>query len=110
MISVKVVKLDTRALDKMISSLNINTDQAISSIAFQVEGEAKLLSPVKTGALKNSIHTEKVEENTYIVGDGVEYGIYQELGTCKMAARPFLIPALEKVINWANKTLAGIFK
>ena len=31
------------------------------------------------------------------VADGVHYGIYGELGTCKMAAWPFMSPAVEGV-------------
>ena len=32
-----------------------------------------------------------------VVADGVEYGIYQELGTSRMAAQPFMRPAVEAV-------------
>ena len=32
-----------------------------------------------------------------IVADGVEYGIYQELGTHRTAAHPFMRPAVEAV-------------
>lgn len=32
-----------------------------------------------------------------IVADGVEYGIYQEMGTSRMIAHPFMKPALEAV-------------
>ena len=32
-----------------------------------------------------------------IVADGVNYGIYQELGTVKMGAQPFMSPAVEAV-------------
>ena len=32
---------------------------------------------------------------TYIVQDGVEYVIFQELGTSRAAAQPFLVPAVE---------------
>jgi hypothetical protein len=35
------------------------------------------------------------DELTYTIQDGVEYGVHQEFGTSKMAAHPFLIPALE---------------
>ena len=34
---------------------------------------------------------------TAIVADGVEYGIWQETGTSKMAAQPFMVPAVEAV-------------
>lgn len=109
MISVKLVRIDTKALDHLRSQLGANFDEALLSAAFQIEGEAKILSPVRTGALKNSIHVEKIQKEQYIIGDGVEYGIYQELGTSRMAARPFLVPAFEKVINYINNLIKGVF-
>lgn len=36
-------------------------------------------------------------ETVAIVADGVEYGIYQEMGTSKMKAHPFMHPAAEAV-------------
>jgi HK97 gp10 family phage protein len=96
MTKVVEVKLDTRTLDKWIAMTGQSVDKAMSGIAFQVEGEAKNLAPVATGALKNSLNTQKQSEAHYTVSDGVEYGIYQELGTGKMSAHPFMIPAVEK--------------
>ena len=40
---------------------------------------------------------ETGDEVLYIVADGVNYGIHQEFGTVKMAAHPFMVPALEHV-------------
>ena len=40
---------------------------------------------------------ETGDEVMYIVADGVNYGIHQEFGTVKMAAHPFMVPALENV-------------
>lgn len=37
-----------------------------------------------------------LQRNRYIIHDGVEYGVYVELGTERMPARPALIPAFEK--------------
>jgi len=52
--------------------------------------------------LRNSILSESkmTGELTFTVQDGVEYGIFNEFGTSKMAAHPFMIPAIEK---WARK-------
>lgn len=106
----EVAKLDTRKLDAIAAGLGVNTDQALASIAFQVEGEAKVRAPVDTGALKNSLHTEKKRRGLYWVGDGVEYGIYQEMGTHKMAAQPFLVPAVEAVRRYIDKMFEGLFR
>lgn len=51
---------------------------------------------VDTGALRNSMRWEEVAPGTVYVMDGVEYGAYLELGTEKMAARPFMGPAIER--------------
>jgi len=38
-------------------------------------------------------------EIAYYLHDGVHYGIYQELGTSKMRARPFIRPAVEQAMR-----------
>lgn len=43
-----------------------------------------------------------------IVADGVTYGIYQELGTSKMAAQPFMVPAVEAVRPGFNQAFRGV--
>lgn len=99
MIKVESIKLDTAILDKFAANLGITTDRALAATAHQVEGYAAHAAPVLTGALKNSIHTEKQRECVFWVLDGVEYGIYQELGTGKMAAHPFMVPAVESAVR-----------
>ena len=51
-------------------------------------------APVDTGALRASI-TSKPAGMRCDIGTNVEYAIYQEFGTYKMAAHPFLVPALK---------------
>jgi HK97 gp10 family phage protein len=101
-----MTKLDTRVLDAIARDLDKNSDQVLASVAFQVEAEAKVRAPVDTGALKNSIHTEKKKQGLYWVADAVVYGIYQELGTHKMSAHPFMVPAVERVQQY----LADLYK
>lgn len=50
---------------------------------------------IDTGALYDSITAEHRDTDTTVVRDGVEYGVYQEFGTSKIAARPFFTPAIE---------------
>lgn len=78
-----------------------------------VEGEARALAPVSTektrpggphGELRDSI-TSVAEGNTAIVGTNVEHGIYQELGTYKMKAQPYLVPALKNKANEVVETI-----
>lgn len=52
---------------------------------------------VDTGALKSSVVAEPGDDPwTQIVHDGVEYGVHLEYGTEKMAARPWMLPAVEQ--------------
>lgn len=54
---------------------------------------------VDTGRLRQSIGVQKVGEGHYRVGTNVEYAPYLEFGTRRMAARPFMRPALEQLNN-----------
>ena len=74
------VKLDTRKLDQLISQVDPRAVAIVKGGAFSVEGKAKTLAPVDTGALKNSLHTEQKGPLLFWVADGTEYLIYQELG------------------------------
>lgn len=59
-----------------------------------IEKAAKKECPVgETGRLRASIGREAHPDHVD-VGTNVEYGVYQEFGTCKMKAHPFLYPAL----------------
>ena len=74
------------------------TEQILDTIGFMIEGDAKRLTPVDTGRLRASIaHIVVQQRNTLAVrvGTSVHYAAYVELGTVKMAARPYLRPALE---------------
>lgn len=52
------------------------------------------------GLLVNSIDWEKFDVGTYLIYDGVEYGLDLELGTSQIAARPFVRPVFE---DWKKK-------
>jgi hypothetical protein len=96
------VKLDTAQLDKIAAGLNGNTDQVLGIVANKVLTGAIVNAPVDTGALMNSLHTEHPGQGSWLVADGVEYGIYQELGTWKMAAHPFMTPAVHAAEDLLN--------
>lgn len=61
-----------------------------------------------TGRLRASVSHE-VDKATLTgrVGTNVDYGKFLELGTVKMAARPWLRPALEKMRSTVIKILQG---
>jgi HK97 gp10 family phage protein len=89
------IEINTEKMDEILQQMPGRVTDIIRRTGLAVMGKAMSLAPVDTGALKNSIHLEITSPASAIVADGVEYGIYQELGTYKMAAHPFLVPALE---------------
>lgn len=98
------VSVDTSKLDEIIAKLPGNRDKIVKSTAMHVLGEARKRAPVATGALRDNSEVTD--------GDGYkniefhqEYAAYVELGTHKMAAQPFLTPAVEAEAKLLEKRL-----
>ena len=101
------VKLDVAKLRELLKTTPGKVDKAVQETANAVEAVAKVnvprdpkrppLDPSRpvTGFLRNSITSAKVEDGHWRVEVGAEYGLYQELGTSRMPARPYLTPAAE---------------
>ena len=99
------VSVDTTKLNEIIAKLPGNRDKIVKATAFHILGEARKRAPVATGALRDNSEVTD--------GDGYkniefhqEYAPYVELGTYKMAARPFLRPAVEA----GEKKLVSLIK
>jgi HK97 gp10 family phage protein len=84
-------------LPKIAAAIRPAAARAVAKAAFDIEGRAKTLAPVDTGALRGSIAAQKVSDLAWRVSVGQEYGIYQEFGTRFMPAQPFLLPAAQAV-------------
>jgi len=67
----------------------------VMETCFAIETTAKIKVPVDTGALMGSIQTEPTGETSGMVSTNIEYSVYQEYGTVKMAATPYMTPAAE---------------
>lgn len=80
--------------DKFIEALHAQLPTALEALGLQGEGYAKLLCPVDTGRLRNSITHTRDDSSAYI-GTNVEYAAYVELGTSKSRAHPYLQPAVQ---------------
>lgn len=84
-------------LREMGSSLRQKAGAVCQRAALQCEALAKVHAPVDTGALRSSIQAEQESETAWIVAPHVDYALFQEMGTSKMAAHPFMTPAAEAV-------------
>lgn len=102
------VKLESN-MDAVLQALGEQLGQAMIAIGMTAESNAKQeinkavydtpeskSGYVRTGRLGNSItYGVDTNEPAVYIGSNVEYAPYVELGTSKMAARPFLKPAVE---------------
>ena len=82
-------------------SVGARVASAVRKTARSIERDAKIMAPVDTGNLKNSISTDvtgdgRTASMRATIGPTAHYGIYQELGTSRMAAQPYLFPAADR--------------
>lgn len=61
-----------------------------------VETHAKVMCPVDTGALRNSIMVDEVTPDRAVIAPHTDYAEHVEFGTSRMAAQPYLRPALDE--------------
>jgi len=84
-------------IPQVVNRTHKELSELVRRTAFQVEAGAKLRAPVDTGFLRNSIQTAFESDLSAVVFVAASYGVHVELGTTRMRARPFLLPALEEV-------------
>lgn len=104
-------KVQHNNIDSVMQKTNDSINRALEMIGIEAEKFAKALCPVGTpestgiagymgGTLRNSIaHQVVMQETAVYVGTNVKYAPYVELGTSKMAKRPYLKPAIEDHIE-----------
>ena len=85
--------------DEFIEILKSRIPVALEACGLQAERSAKLLCPVDTGRLRNSI-THATKEQTVYIGTNVEYAASVETGHILpngsyTAPKPYLKPAIE---------------
>jgi HK97 gp10 family phage protein len=104
--------LDTTVLDRITAELKPKASKIVNNYGNMVTADAAKRAPVETGALMNSLTSESkmTADLTFTVSDGVEYGVYQEFGTSKMAAQPFMRPAIEAWRDRFFNAFAELFK
>lgn len=79
---------------EFIEELLSRVPVALEACGLQGEGYAKMLCPVDTGNLRNSI-THDTDDKTAYIGTNVYYAPYVEMGTSKTDPQPFLQPAVQ---------------
>lgn len=78
------------------------TATVIRKAAKDIQRDARIMAPVDTGNLRNSITTEvtgdgRTSSMSAEIGPTANYGIYVELGTSRTpGGQPFLFPAADR--------------
>lgn len=84
-------------LERMQAQVQTRATAIIRKLAMDVEAEAKRTVPVDTGTLKASITAFERRRALWWVATNVEYAPWVEFGTSHMGARPYLVPAAERI-------------
>lgn len=95
--------------DKVLNDISDKLYHRMKLASAFVQGEAKRRAPKDTGRLYKSITKEvrrEGKESVGIIGTNVEYAIFQEYGTSKMSAQPYLRPSIlenkKQIISFLN--------
>lgn len=83
------------AMRNFDSAMQRHVHRQLASWAADVKALARQLVPVRTGHLRSSIYA-KISEWVAEVGAEATYGLFVELGTRYMRARPYLYPAIQR--------------
>ena len=82
-------------LDQASARVEGLAGQVVRKTAHDVQADAQSRAPVDTGALRSSIRAAPRGPLAAEVSPSVNYGIYVEMGTSRMAPQPYLLPALD---------------
>jgi hypothetical protein len=119
------ITVNTKELDRIAKNLKVNTQSALNAMGFQVEEMYKNSVDAQTRRITDSYHggiytstpgrnnppsinpaegafqipLPDAKDGEVVVGPSVNYAVYIEFGTYKMAARPSLIPSFEAVAS-----------
>ena len=118
------VNIDVSKLQQLERQFPGRTAQIVQKMAQDTQGRiVNTFSPnspsapgdppaVDTGNLKNSVvAVPDSNPQTWRVQVGAEYGVHLEYGTAKMAARPFVLPAVEWLVaNLPNDLAVEVYR
>jgi HK97 gp10 family phage protein len=81
-------------LERISEKLALEVDAKAREAVELCTRTAQLLAPVRTGRLRANIDWAKSAPLRYVIFSRVEYSVFVEYGTSRMAAQPFMRPTL----------------
>lgn len=92
------IRIISNTIPSIPAELRAAVEAEVKAATLAVEAAGKEKAAVRTGTLRRSIHSIFSSDGlTGTVGPSVGYGIFVEMGTRHMAARPYMRPAAELV-------------
>lgn len=89
------VNVNVKPLQRLGELLEIEVEKALQTLSEETVKDAQQRAPVRTGFLRDNISGQVTGPNL-VVTSAAPYSIFVEAGTRRMAARPFLTPAVEQ--------------
>lgn len=83
---------------------------ALLKTAADIVNLTKQITPVDTGALRQSYGADPVSSEKVLIGSDKEYAPYVEYGTSRMGAQPHLTPAFHQSEDTFRHNLAEEMK
>ncbi|MFA7295790.1 MAG: hypothetical protein WC211_01225 [Dehalococcoidia bacterium] len=92
------VVADVTGLQNLIAHSDELAEKAIRYVAFRTAGEARLnirdQGAIDTSYMVNTTRARRLGRFMWSIGTAAFYGVFIEYGTIRMAARPWLMPAM----------------
>jgi HK97 gp10 family phage protein len=91
------MRLGLNSLADLAPRIMETVDGELEDAAEEIADIARDLVPVDTGFLRSTIHVERIDHLALQVRADAEYAAFVEYGTSRMAAQPYMTPAIEAV-------------
>lgn len=105
------IRVVSNRLPTISGKIRTLLEAEVAKATLGIEAAAKAKVPVRTATLQRSIHSV-ISGLTGRVGPSVYYGIFVEMGTRRMGARPYMRPAAEaagpKFVQGVTAALKGL--
>lgn len=85
--------ITTNRFPAVMAALPMKVEQAVAKVATDMSADAIQRAPIDTGNLRGSGYARPAGQFTWEVGFTAGYSLFVELGTSRMRAQPYLIPA-----------------
>lgn len=94
----------------IIKGMERKAAMVVAKTAMDIQAGAQVRAPVRTGYLRGSVQATRITATRWRVTVGADYGLYIEMGTRHMAARPFFHPSVSQARGPFLQALKGVLK